>query len=121
MVLLRVGLTGGNEIPPTLESGLVNVTLVTFQRGDVNMDSFVDISDAIYLARHIFVSSINFPVTCRDAADANNDDGNLGLPDIIRILNAFLGVGVVIEPPFGTCGSDTENPDCDFFDPNACP
>lgn len=61
----------------------------SFRRGDANADGVVDVADASFLLRYIFMGRARPP--CLDAADAN-DDSSLDIADPINILNhLFLG------------------------------
>ena len=64
-----------------------------FVRGDANLDSRLDVSDAVLILTALFVD--NSPLVCSDAADAN-DDGAVTITDAIRVLH-FLFSGNV--PP----------------------
>ncbi len=60
-----------------------------FVRGDVNLDSKIDLSDSLRLLGFLFLGQGK--IACMDAADAN-DDGRVELSDAIKILNVlFLG------------------------------
>ncbi len=65
--------------------------LPTFRRGDSNVDSIVDISDAIHALKFLFLGDPK-ELACQDAADVNGDCvidlfdlatllGNFGTPD----------------------------------------
>ncbi len=67
-----------------------------FVRGDVNVDSFVDQSDALAILSHLFLGGD--PIPCPDAADAN-DDGKIDISDPINILRTtFLGASGIAAP-----------------------
>jgi hypothetical protein len=55
-----------------------------FRRGDVNLDRFVDISDATRLLAFLFLGGGT--LECLDAADTN-DSGDIGVADVIAILS----------------------------------
>ncbi len=55
-----------------------------FIRGDADSDTEIDILDAIYILRYLFIPGSPEP-PCMDAADAN-DDGEVRFWDAIRIL-----------------------------------
>lgn len=58
-----------------------------FLRGDANDDSRVDIADAVYALRILFLGGTP---TCFDAIDSN-DDGRVDVADPIRLLVAMFG------------------------------
>ncbi len=63
----------------------------------------VDISDAIFILKYLFLGS-KAP-SCADAADAN-DDGSVDISDATTILHAlFLGTAKV-RPPYPSGGRD---------------
>ncbi len=67
-----------------------------FIRGDVNVDSVVDQSDALAILTYLFLGGD--PISCPDAADAN-DDGDIDISDPINILRtAFLGASGIAAP-----------------------
>ncbi len=74
-----------------------------FVRGDVNMDTHVDIGDAIYHLSYTF-SGGPLPL-CLDAGDAN-DDGHSDVSDAIYILYYFFVNGPAPWPPFPNAGPD---------------
>ncbi|HVR73925.1 MAG TPA: hypothetical protein VMT52_06310 [Planctomycetota bacterium] len=86
-----------------------------FGRGRVNEDSLVDLSDAVVLLFHLFGGRT---IACEDAADAD-DDGALGLTDVLRILDYLFRAGAPLAPPGAVCGPDPtpdllgcESPSC---------
>ena len=75
-----------------------------FLRGDANVDGKVDISDALSLARYLYLGSTAPP--CLDAADAN-DDGVADLSDAVVIVsNLFLAGSSGIQAPYPSAGVD---------------
>jgi len=75
----------------------------SFQRGDVDSDGNLGMSDAVHLLGHLFLGE-EAP-SCQDAADAN-DDAVLDLGDAVHVLSfLFLG-GPPPGPPFPACGPD---------------
>jgi hypothetical protein len=81
----------------------------TFQRGDVNGDGTLDISDAICIMVSLFDSPDSFcgekVLGCLDAADAN-DDSALNIADAVKVLgHLFLAEGRLLEP-FERCDVD---------------
>jgi hypothetical protein len=65
-------------------------------RGDVTADDVVDLSDAIFLGRWLFVGAAQ-PPRCPAALDANAD-GRVDLADVIYLLHATTGLLVPEEP-----------------------
>lgn len=90
----------------------------SFVRGDINLDSNFDISDAVFALAALFVPGSPSP-SCPDAADAN-DDGGFDVSDAVFALAALFVPGAPPLPePQGTCGPD---PTADALDcPAACP
>ena len=73
-----------------------------FMRGDANLDSNLDIADAETILGACY---LGIPVDCEDAADTN-DDGALGVSDIVSVLQ-FLFSGSPSPPaPYPDAGSD---------------
>lgn len=71
---------------------------VLFQRGEVNNDHRVDLSDAIFILNFLFNSG-NEP-SCLDATDIN-DDGVVDLSDAIFLLQyLFIGGKEIPKPSF---------------------
>ncbi len=76
----------------------------SFRRGDANLDSRLDISDAVATLGFLFTGGIE--PTCLDSADTN-DDGAVDLTDGVAILG-FLFTGGTAPPSPGPdrCGED---------------
>ncbi len=87
-----------------------------FIRGDANADSFVDLSDAVFILHHIFVDDQN--ATCGKALDAN-DDGDINIADPVFVLTYLFNDGLQPYAPFPACGRDLTADDltCDSFLP----
>jgi len=90
----------GDEDPGDEEAdevvGALLASLESFERGDVNRDGTVDLSDPVALLNHLFLQSA--APSCADAADAN-DDGALDISDPTAILiTLFLGGGPLPAP-----------------------
>lgn len=84
-------------------------TVEAFLRGHVNADEGSDISDAVTILLLLFGGA---EVTCRDAADTN-DDGRLDVSDAVTLLR-FLFLGEPAPPaPTETCGPDPTEDDLD--------
>lgn len=76
---------------------------VIFRRGDSNDDASLDIADAVFILRYLFLGAGN--LSCMEAADAN-DDGRVDIADAVRILGfLFLG-GEDLPVPSSMCGTD---------------
>lgn len=90
-------------------------TTPQFVRGNCNgLDSSVNIADGIYLLGFLFPGA-NPPnvLNCRDACDAN-DDGQLNIADVIRLLNSLFGSPTVPLPlpnAISGCGDDPTDTD----------
>ncbi len=81
----------------------LTVTEEPFIRGDMNADGTVDISDAVAILRHLFVTGLT--TTCEDAADAN-DDGTVDIADSVYLLSYLFNGGQRPPAPFPSCGFD---------------
>lgn len=79
------------------------LTASRFQRGDVNGDGSLNITDPISTLAHLFQGA-SAP-SCLDAADAD-DNGAIQITDaILTLSHLFLG-GPALPEPFGSCGAD---------------
>jgi hypothetical protein len=75
-----------------------------FIRGDSDGTGFVDITDAVYVLRHLFQGG---PAPgCQDAADVD-DDGGLVLTDAVYLLVHLFQGGPPPPPPYPGPGRDT--------------
>ncbi len=93
---------------------------VPFQRGNVNGDSHVDISDAIFMLCYIFLDGPS--PACADAGDAN-DDGALDIADVNALLSYLFQNAGPLPAPSEWCGFDPTAdtlPDC-VFPQETCP
>jgi hypothetical protein len=96
-----------------------------FFRGDSNADGRLDVTDAVYVLRYLFLGGA--APSCLEAADSD-DDGNVRLTDgIVVLLHLFRG-GEAPAPPGpprldGRCGSDpsTSAGDLGCADYGRCP
>jgi hypothetical protein len=79
--------------------------LVPFQRGDVNNDAALNISDPSYLLSHLFKSGPAPP--CERAADVD-DSNTLNVTDAIELFNYLFRGGPPPDPPAGSCGVDVD-------------
>lgn len=81
-----------------------NNNLVKFQRGDVDGNNRLSISDAISILLYLFQGTVT--PTCLDSADAN-DDGQINITDAKYLLEyMFLGSTLAPAEPFELCGVD---------------
>jgi len=88
-----------------------------FLRGDANSDGRVSISDAVMLRRYEFNGER--PPACLDAGDVD-DNGQLDLTDLVRLVSALFLGGIDISAPFPTPGTDPTPDDdtpCDAYQP----
>ncbi|MCA8962329.1 MAG: agmatine deiminase family protein [Planctomycetes bacterium] len=92
---------------------------VDFQRGEINLDGTIDISDPIFLLDHLF--SFGDPLGCDDAADVN-DDGAINIADVVAVLGYLFGSGAGLPAPGAVCGVDptADGLGCDTS-PTCCP
>ena len=113
-------IAGAVEYSPSFVSVLLNRTAMTsldtdgdgvpdecngepFRRGDSNGDGGVDLSDAIYILRGLFLGGE--PLPCLKAADAN-DDSRVDVSDPVKILGTLFLGEPDLPAPSGTCGAD---------------
>ena len=91
---------------------------VEFQRGDVNADGEIDVSDPIASLLFQFLGTFHPP--CVEALDFDNN-GEVELTDAVAELMYLFGVGPPPAGPFGGCGKDhdMESVDCASYPP--CP
>jgi hypothetical protein len=87
----------------------------SFRRADSNGDSALDISDAVFTLRHLFLGGAE--LRCRDAADAN-DDGAVNLSDAAFTLGFLFLSGAEPPAPRLGCGVDptADALDCAAYD-----
>ena len=84
-----IAVQGGVESFPAVTWSRPRGIPGTFVRGDADGDGRINLTDAVFVFRHLFQGGRQ--PECLDAADAD-DDGNLALPDPIAILlHLFLG------------------------------
>ncbi len=110
------GMTTGEVTLPWLASsaagqseGVVVITIADsptseepdLMRGDVNMDTVCNLTDAINLLDYLYVGSFVSP--CADACDVD-DSGSVNLADAINLLSGLFGTGFILED---TCKADT--------------
>ena len=81
-----------------------------FRRGDADANGTTDLTDAIFILSHLFLSG-RAP-SCLEAADSGND-GRIDLADPILILDHLFRGGAPPPAPGpgpGPCGPDTDSP-----------
>jgi len=84
-----------------------------FIRGDFNLDSSIDVSDAVRILRHLFGGLEAF---CRDAGDVDNNE-ILDLTDAVRLLSFLFQQGAPPSAPYPNPGEDEdmgEGLDCEM-------
>ena len=89
-----------------------------FQRGFVNNDNNLDLSDAIFLLSHLFQGGLE--PGCLLAADFN-DDNTLDISDAISLLKFLFGGGTNPPAPFDDCGDDPTSGGDLGCDESLCP
>lgn len=105
---LRVENTDGQSSPPA--SFTILATLERFVRGDANLDSRMEIGDAVTVLLYLFRGRA---LSCLDAADSDGDDA-IEIDDAVGILgHLFLG-GPEPPAPYPEPGTDTgvDTPGC---------
>ncbi len=75
-------------------------SITNFRRGDATGDGVIDLADPILLLGALFGDDAT--PTCQDAADFD-DDGTMGIGDVIQILDGLFSTG----SPFGPCTADS--------------
>ena len=114
-ISLEMQTSAGVQTPATT-SGLLTI-VERFTRGDCNLDSFVDIADAVRLLTVLFPTPGEIPVTvtCADACDGN-DDGALDVADAVALLNGLFSGGVIPGPQLCDIDPTDDSLDCDTND-----
>jgi hypothetical protein len=87
---------------------------VPFVRGDADLDSQINITDAVVVLLYLFAGSTQ-PRDCRDAMDVD-DNGALEVTDAMRILGYLFLDAAPPAAPFPACGVDEDT----FNDPLCC-
>lgn len=85
-----------------------------FNRGDVNQDTRLDLSDAVNILGYLFLEGA--APACLSAADAD-DTGAVNLTDAVYLLNFLFRGGAAPPAPSGACGADgtLDALGCDVF------
>lgn len=91
----------------------------TFQRGDCNQDSALDIADPVFMIAYLFGGS---PVDlgCEDACDMN-DDGVHNIADVIYPISHLFQQGPAPPAPFGVCARDPSADGLGCYSFTSCP
>ena len=114
----------GVSKPPARTNGEVFIKgdpIPVFLRGDSNTDGFVDISDVLHIARHLFVSGAPSP-QCSEAADVNDSD-DITITDAIALLSYLFEDADEPPAPFPECDLDPDEEDaleCETTQADAC-
>lgn len=87
-----------------------------FRRGDADGSGALDISDAVFLLRRLFLRGP--PLPCEKAGDAD-DSGTLQLTDAVYILGHLFRGSPAPPAPFRICGPDPTDDglSCEAFAP----
>ena len=86
-----------------MQGALARTANQPFLRGDADLNSALEITDAIRVLSYLFLGSAT--LACKDAADSN-DDGRLDIADVSALLgHLFLG-GAPLNAPFDEPGAD---------------
>ena len=119
LVLISMGIAGGGDVVPTVENGIIEVTLFvaqSFIRGDCNDDGRTNVADGVWILNELFHSG---PSTlCRDACDTNQD-GMFDSTDAIFVFSYRFLDGPAPGAPFPDCGN-LDNQDCELTENEAC-
>jgi hypothetical protein len=89
---------------PVNSGAVFAFSLRNYQRGDVNVDSAIDIADVIFFLGWQFTAAPAV-LPCNDAGDAN-DDGQLNIADAISLLTHLFVAGSPPIPAPTSCGPD---------------
>ena len=93
-----MGGSSGNVVV-TIDDPTPSVTKV--MRGDVNLDSACNLTDAVNLLDYLYVG--NFEINCPDSCDLD-DSGSINLADAVNLLSGLFGGGFTLED---TCKADS--------------
>ena len=97
---------GGESFFPELVPGEVEVKDPSgpkFLRGDIEVNSFINVSDPVVLVAYLFKGGPAPP--CLEAADSD-DNGKLDLTDAVYLLNFLFKDGPEPPPPYPGVGPD---------------
>ena len=76
-----------------------------FRRGHLGTSGALRTSDALAILEHLFPEGRPYPLSCADAADAD-DNGRVEIADALVVLNYIHCLGPAPPPPFPHCGPD---------------
>jgi hypothetical protein len=100
-----------NVYYPTYDGNYVAVP-AQFLRCDANVDSVIEMSDAIFTLQALYVPGSD-TLLCKDAADSD-DNGSVEMSDAIFTLRHLYVPGAPDpDPPFPNCGADPTSDDLD--------
>ena len=87
-----------------------------FLRGDPTADGTTNVSDSLAILNFLFGDGP--PPSCMKSADVD-DGGTVNLTDPVQILSFLFAGGSAPAPPFGSCGTDTEEDEltCESYPP----
>ncbi len=91
---------------------------IVFQRGDVDLDGSLSITDSINLL--VFLFAEGEAPGCMDAADSD-DSGDLNITDAVNSLGYLFRGGSPLPAPFLECGVDTTEDELDCEALPVCP
>ena len=103
--------------PPILLS-VTDPLPILFQRGDVDLDGSLSITDSINLLVFLFAEG-ELP-GCLDAGDAD-DSGDLNITDAVTSLGYLFRGGEALPAPFLECGVDSTDDELDCEAEPVCP
>ncbi|MGE3965702.1 MAG: dockerin type I repeat-containing protein, partial [Planctomycetota bacterium] len=109
----------GASVLPNQIHGLVSIVdLPLFRRGDCNLDTSINLADAVFLLGYLFPGPTAAAPGCQRACDAN-DDGALDIADAIAVLDSLFGQAGPLPAP--ECGTDDTPGTLTCAQPGACP
>jgi hypothetical protein len=91
-----------------------------FRRGHLGGPTALRTSDALGILSHLFPEGRPLPLSCADAADAD-DNGRVEIADALVILNFVHCLGPPPREPFPLCGPDPTPDGLDCVQSFACP
>jgi hypothetical protein len=106
--LVTYSATDANNNDATETSFTITVICpALFIRGDANGNGTINIGDPYWLLLYLFNGSGSGPsqLSCKDAADAN-DDEMINVSDAVFLYSALMGGGAAPSAPWPNCGED---------------